>query len=102
MATALTKPKKETKTKEEVNHAPRFKVLAHNDNVTTFEFVITVLIQVFKKKPDEAFEITMTVHKEGIALVGIYCQEEAEFRIDQAMSMAKTAKFPLKMTMEKE
>lgn len=96
----LAKPKQDTETKDEVKNAPRYKVIFHNDDKTTMEFVIKVLIECFRKKPEEAFEIMMSVHKKGLEVVGVYGKEEAEFRVDMATSMAKTAKYPLKITME--
>lgn len=82
--------------------APLYRILIHNDDVTTMEFVVLVLLHVFKKSEREAVEIMFTAHQSGTALVAIMPLEVAELRIDQAHSMARTAKYPLTFTCEPE
>jgi ATP-dependent Clp protease adaptor protein ClpS len=79
-----------------------YRILIHNDDVTTMEFVVHVLLQVFKKDEREAVEIMLTAHQNGTALVAVMPLEVAELRIDQAHSMARTAKYPLTFTCEQE
>jgi ATP-dependent Clp protease adaptor protein ClpS len=82
--------------------APNYRVLIHNDNVTTMEFVVHVLQAVFKKNTRQAVEIMMEAHHSGTALVAVLPLEEAELRIDQAHSKARTAKYPLTFSCEPE
>lgn len=82
--------------------APRYRVICHDDPVTTMEFVIHVLMRVFKKDVNEATELMLEVHKTGAATVAVMPLEEAEFRVEQAHALAKTAKYPLKFTYEPE
>ena len=82
--------------------APLYRVLIHNDEVTTMEFVVQVLLQVFRKDEREAVEIMLTAHRSGIALVAVMPLEVAELRIDQAHSLARTARYPLTFSCEPE
>jgi ATP-dependent Clp protease adaptor protein ClpS len=82
--------------------ARRYRILIHNDEVTTTAFVVRLLLQVFRKDPREAVEIMLTAHRSGTALVAVMPLEVAELRIDQAHSMARTAKYPLTFSCESE
>jgi ATP-dependent Clp protease adapter protein ClpS len=77
-----------------------YKVLVHNDDVTTYFFVVAVLAFIFKIEVSMAEKIAMEAHKNGVALVTILPLEQAELRIDQAHSRAKTAKYPLRFSYE--
>jgi len=103
-APPATETEKETKTvtKDKVRLAPQYRVLVHNDDVTTFEFVISVLVEIFKKEQNAALEIAALAHFNGLALVGVFPLEIAELRVDQAHSKARAAKYPLKLTYEPE
>ena len=79
-----------------------YKVILHNDNYSTFEFVIEVLIEVFNKTNDEAVDLTLKVDREGYAIVGIYPKEIALTKIELVQFMAKEAGYPLLATMEEE
>lgn len=83
-------------------HCPLYKVLIHNDDVTPMDFVIGVLIEVFKKEFLEAGKIMFLAHTQQVALVTILPLEQAELRIEQAHSLARTQKFPLTFTCEPE
>ena len=82
--------------------APLYRVLVHNDDVTTMDFVVRVLQTVFHKPPGEALEIMLTAHQTGVALVAVLPLEHAELKVDQAHSLARAAKFPLTFTCEPE
>ena len=82
--------------------APLYRVLIHNDDVTPMEFVVYVLMEVFKKNIQDAAEIMIVAHKTGIALVTVLPLEQAELRSQQAHSLARTQKFPLMFTYEPE
>ncbi len=95
-------PTRETKTKQKPRHAPMYRVFIHNDDVTTAEFVVHVLRCVFQKPEEEALQIMLKAHTTGIAHVVTLPLEQAEFRVDQSHSLARTRKFPLKLTYEPE
>ena len=79
-----------------------YKVILHNDDYSTFDFVIEVLMKVFDKSRDEAVELTFRVDKEGFAIVGVYPYEIAETKVLMVKEMAENAGFPLLATMEEE
>jgi ATP-dependent Clp protease adaptor protein ClpS len=90
----------EKKSEEKTSHTPLYKVLIHDDPKTQFHFVIGVLIEVFKLEPGTAHRITLHAHYHHVALVKIETKEYAEFHIDKAHSLSRTAKFPLTFSME--
>jgi ATP-dependent Clp protease adaptor protein ClpS len=81
---------------------PLFKVLLLNDDYTTMEFVIHILEKIFHKRPLEASQIMLHVHKNGRGLAGIYTREIAETKIEAVHAMAEFSSFPLRCIMEKE
>ena len=80
----------------------RYRVLLHNDDYTTMEFVVQVLCTVFHKTIEEATEIMLAVHQQGIGQCGVYTREVAETRVRHVHHLAKGAGFPLKCSMEEE
>lgn len=88
-------------TEKRIEEPPRFKVLLHNDNYTTMEFVISILCRIFNKDIREATRIMETVHTKGIGQCGIYTKEIAETKVTLVRNEARNARFPLKCTMEK-
>ena len=86
----------------EVRDPRRYRVLLHNDNYTTMEFVVDILISIFRKSPDEATAIMMTVHKDGLGNCGVYTEEVAETKVVQVHDRARRAGFPLRCSMEEE
>ncbi len=85
---------------DELDEPRRFKVLMHNDDYTTMEFVVEVLERVFHKNEAEANLIMMNIHKNGVGLCGIYTAEIAETKVSLVHSMAHGKGYPLKCTME--
>jgi ATP-dependent Clp protease adaptor protein ClpS len=79
-----------------------FKVLLHNDDFTTMEFVIWVLEYVFQKPQPEAFAIMLKVHNEGVGIAGIYPYDIAYMKSQKAMNLAKAREYPLLSTVEEE
>jgi len=79
-----------------------YKVILHNDDYSTFDFVIQVLMEVFHKKEQEAEQLTLKIDREGFAIVGVYPKEIAETKINLVKFMAKAAGYPLLATMEEE
>lgn len=90
----------EPATREETDLAPRWKVILHDDPVTTFPFVLGVLRRVFAKSAAEAHRITREAHETGSAVADVLPLEQAEFRRDQAHSLARAEGFPLTLTLE--
>jgi len=79
-----------------------YKVILHNDDFTTMEFVIRVLVEVFNKDELEATELMLQVHTRGACLAGVYTFEIAETKVATVEQMAKAAEFPFLCTMEPE
>ena len=81
---------------------PLYKVMILNDDYTPMEFVVHVLECFFGMSSAQAFEIMLTVHKKGLAVVGVFSHEIAETKVTQVMDFARRHEHPLQCTMEKE
>lgn len=90
------------KTKPKTKRPPLYKVLLLNDDFTPMEFVVMVLERFFGMNHAQAFEIMLTVHKKGLAVVGVFSYEIAETKVQQVMEMARQNQHPLQCTMERE
>ena len=86
----------------EVRKPRKYKVLLHNDDYTTMDFVVEVLIRVFKKNEAQATAVMLAVHNQGYGVCGVYTAEVAETKVDLVHRLAKSAGFPLKCSMEGE
>ena len=93
---------RQDETKQKPRHAPRYRVFIHNDDVTPMDFVVDTLRSVFQKPEPEAIQIMLQAHNTNIAHVATLPLEQAEFRVDQAHSLARARKLPLKFTYEPE
>jgi ATP-dependent Clp protease adaptor protein ClpS len=91
-----------TKTRTKTERPPLYKVLLLNDDYTPMEFVVHVLERFFGLNHAQAFEIMLTVHKKGLAVVGVFSFEVAETKVAQVMDFARRHQHPLQCTMEKE
>ena len=91
-----------SESKDEVREPSMFRVLLHNDDYTTMEFVVEILITVFNKSPEEAVEVMLNVHRKGIGICGVYTYEVSETKVNIVHVLARENGFPLKCTMEKE
>lgn len=80
----------------------KYKVFLLNDDFSTMDFVIDVLVRVFRKSIDEATTIMMNIHNKGKELCGTYTYEIATTKVAQVKSMAREKGFPLKAIMEEE
>ena len=91
-----------TKTKPKTKRPSLYKVLMLNDDYTPMEFVVYVLERFFNMDHAQAYDIMMTVHLRGVAVVGVYPYEVAETKVTQVMDSARSNQHPLQCTMEKE
>ena len=98
----LDTPNYRQKSMEMDIEVPRYKVIMHNDDVTTMDFVVKVLMQVFFKSQQDAEQIMLQVHCVGSAVVGVYVYDIARTKIARVDLMAMEEGFPLKLTMEPE
>ncbi|SEW31024.1 ATP-dependent Clp protease adaptor protein ClpS [Aliiroseovarius sediminilitoris] len=89
-------------TKPKTKRPPMYKVLILNDDFTPMEFVVMVLERFFGMNHAQAFELMLTVHKKGLAVVGVFSHEVAETKVTQVMHLAREHQHPLQCTMEKE
>ena len=91
-----------TEAKPKTKRPPMYKVMLLNDDYTPMEFVVHVLERFFGLNHAQAFEIMLTVHKKGLAVVGVFSHEIAETKVGQVMDAARRHQHPLQCTMEKE
>lgn len=90
-----------TKKRKKLDEPPLYKVLLHNDDYTTMEFVILILEKVFLKTTAEATRIMLNVHNQGIGIAGVYTREVAETKVAIVLDLARKNEYPLLCTMEK-
>jgi len=90
----------ESKVSQELDEPPMFRVLLHNDDYTTMDFVVEILQRVFHKPLPEATRIMLHVHHNGIGVCGIYPEEIAETKVELVHRLARGHGFPLKCSME--
>jgi ATP-dependent Clp protease adaptor protein ClpS len=81
---------------------PLYRVVLHNDDYTTMEFVVEILETIFHKSPAEAHRVMMQVHNEGAGLCGVYPYDIAETKVSLVHDRAKAQGFPLRASMEEE
>ena len=89
-------------TRKKVAEPPLYRVLLHNDDYTSMDFVVDILMMVFRKTQGEATRIMLNVHQQGVGICGVYPYEVAETKIETVHSLAAENGYPLKCTMEKE
>jgi ATP-dependent Clp protease adaptor protein ClpS len=87
---------------KQIERPKRYKVLLHNDDYTTMEFVVWVLQSVFHHDESTALEIMLHVHRNGLGVAGVYSREIAEARVSQVESMARQHEFPLRCSLEED
>ena len=80
----------------------RFHVVLHNDDYTTFDFVIGILIGVFHRTPHDAERITTNIHYKGKGIAGTYSEEVAKMKVQRVHQLARAAGFPLRASVEPE
>ena len=92
----------DSRTEQQLERPRLWRVLLHNDDYTTQEFVVWILETVFRKPRAEAFAIMMSVHRSGLGLAGIYTHDVAETKTKAVQDLAEEHEFPLLVTMEPE
>ena len=91
-----------TNTERKLKKPPRFKVLLHNDDYTTREFVVEVLRTVFHRAEPDAVRIMLHVHQNGVGVAGVYTYEVAEMKVERVTQLARASEYPLLCTVEEE
>lgn len=89
-----------SKERHQVTEPPLYKVLLHNDDYTSMDFVIMVLETVFHKKAEDATRIMMNVHQQGIGVAGVYTRDIAETKMALVHDLARQHEYPLKCSLE--
>jgi ATP-dependent Clp protease adaptor protein ClpS len=95
-----TLPEDEVKDEQEIREPKLYRVILHNDDYTTMDFVIEILISVFHKPAAEAIRIMLDVHKKGKGICGVYHYDIAATKVAQVHQLAQTREFPLKCSLE--
>jgi len=96
------RPRVDTRQRNDLREPRRFKVILHNDDFTTMEFVVMILKQVFLKSEEEAQTLMLQVHHSDKAVVGIYSYDIAVSKMRRATIMAREQGFPLRISVEPE
>ena len=90
----------EKKEKVKIKKPKQYKVVMHNDDFTTMEFVVNILMTIFKKDINTSNKIMMDVHKLGRGIVGVYPYDIATTKVAMTLDMAKEEGFPFNITIE--
>ncbi|MCK5853714.1 MAG: ATP-dependent Clp protease adaptor ClpS [Sulfurovaceae bacterium] len=98
----MPKIDEEIEIKLAVAEPTKYKVLLHNDDYTSMDFVVEILMGVFHKSMLESEQIMFNIHKKGRAICGVYTFEIAQTKVQQVKEMAKSSGFPLLATVEQE
>jgi len=91
-----------TESKQKLQKPPLFKVLLHNDNYTTMDFVVFVLVQVFNRSETDAIQVMLHVHNRGVGVAGVFTHEIAETKVARVTALARENEYPLLCTLEEE
>ena len=93
-------PEGDLKNDQEIREPKMYRVLLHNDDYSTMDFVIEVLISIFHKPAADATRIMLDVHKKGMGICGVYTYDIAATRVARVHQLAKKREFPLKCSLE--
>lgn len=97
---AITEKKKVTSRK--IQEPKKYKVIVCNDDVTPVEFVITMLMSIFRHNQEHAYDLTMAIHTQGSAIAGVYNYEIAEQKAIDGINLARVNSYPLIIKVEQE
>lgn len=89
-----------TQERPKTKKPPMYKVLIHNDDYTPMEFVVAVLMQVFRHDEVTSNQVMLHVHRSGIGVAGVYPYEVAETKVAQVLNAAKNHEYPLQCSCE--
>jgi ATP-dependent Clp protease adaptor protein ClpS len=92
----------DSRSEQKLERPRLWRVLLHNDDYTTQDFVVWVLETVFHKPTAEAFDIMLSVHRSGMGIAGVYTHDVAETKLKTTRQLAEEHEFPLLVTMEPE
>jgi len=102
----MTETVNDVKIDEKITHKiglpPNYKVIVLNDDATPMDWVISILVEVFKHSEETAKKLTLTIHTEGSAVAGIYTFEVAEQKSVEAVNLSREHGFPLAFRLEQE
>jgi ATP-dependent Clp protease adaptor protein ClpS len=90
----------EAESETTLRRPPLYKVLLHNDNFTSMEFVVFILQSIFGRSESDAIQIMLKVHHEGVGIAGLFTFEIAEMKVEKVTALARANEFPLLCTME--
>lgn len=96
--TAPAKPK----TKAKTERPPLYRVILLNDDYTPREFVVKVLVGIFRMTEDEAYAVMLAAHQQGACVIAVYTKEVAETKAEQGTEAGRRNGYPLAFTTEKE
>lgn len=102
MARFQTDEQVSSETRDETREPPMYRVLLHNDDYTTMEFVVEILMYVFNRSPESAAKIMLNVHQKGVGECGLYPYEIAETKVDTVHNLARESGYPLRCSTEQE
>ena len=86
----------------DVKEPSMYRVIFFNDDYTTMDFVVSVLMSIFRKPIEEAMFLMNVVHEKGSAMVGIYTYDIAITKVEHTLDLASEKKFPLRCTVEED
>ncbi len=102
MSNFAATPESGIATESRVKKPRMYKVLLHNDDYTTMEFVVEILVSFFDKNENEATAIMLDVHKKGYGVCGVYIYDVARTKVKQVTETARNSGFPLRCSYEEE
>lgn len=91
-----------SESKPKLKKPPLYKVLLHNDDYTTMDFVVFVLRTVFQHPDHDAIRIMLQVHQQGLGVAGVFTYEIAETKVAKVLALAQENQFPLLCTLEED
>lgn len=94
------KTSNKVKDKVSIKKPSKYKVIMYNDDFTTMDFVIYILVKIFNKNDYEAYDLMMMVHKGGSAIVGVYSYDIAKSKVEKSLSLAEAEGFPFRINIE--